>query len=495
MGLIFEAIPTEGLASIAYLVGDSSAGTAALVDPCVDVDRYLALAQSRRVTITHIFETHIHADMVSGSRELQSHLPNAKICLSWEGASDYKQPHLPVHDGDRFGFGELVLTARHTPGPTPEHMAYLLSEKRNPHSPWGVLSGDSLLVNSTGRVDLLGLERGHHLAEQLYSTLRDFYLHLPDGVIVYPGHGPGSPCGVEIGGRQVTTIGYERLHNPYLQIPELEEFRNFALSAAPPQPSYFPRMKTLNAEGPEIIGHSVELQPLSAQAFHQALQEESSLLVDTRNMFAFGAGHIAGALNLGASPVMTIWGGWFLDPEKKILLVVDPHEKVNVVRYLQRSGFNNFAGYLEGGMAAWSSAGYPLQQIPQRSVQQLREVGNNLQLVDVRSSAEHEQGYIPGAIHIPLPRLLEQLAKLNPELPTAVYCAAGYRASLATSLLRQRGFKNINNIPGSWEAWREAGYPIAGRSCDTVCIPQVRIPKVVLRPSIPPSGALARLAL
>jgi len=254
-------------------------------------------------------------------------------------------------------------------------------------------------------------------------------------------------------------------------------------------------MKTLNAEGPDIIGHSLEMQPITAQAFQQALQEENTVLADTRNMFAFGAGHIAGALNLGASPAMTIWGGWFLDPEKKILLVVDPHEKENVVRYLQRSGFTNFAGYLEGGMAAWSSAGYPLQQIPQRSVQQLREVGNNLQLVDVRATAEHEQGYIPGAIHMPLPRLLEQLARLNPDKPTAVYCAAGYRARLATGLLRQRGFKKHQQHTRGWEAWREAGYTIAGRACDTVCVPPVRIPKVVLRPSIPPNGALARLAL
>ena len=482
MGLVFEAIATEGLAHVAYLIGDSSSGTAALIDPAVDVDRYLSIAQSRRVAITHIFETHVPSDMVSGSRELQSHLPNAKICLSWEGTSDYKFPHLPVHDGDRFTFGELVITARHTPGPTPEHMSYLLSEKRNPHSPWGICSGDSLLLQSAGRVDLLGSEQAPLLAAKLYQTIQDFYLPLPDGILIYPGHSQGSPCGLEIGHRPVTTLGYERLHNPYLQPQEKDDFCNFAQAAAPPLPPYFEKMHRINAEGPPVLGHAPELHPLSASAFNHAVEEEGTILIDTRDMFAFGAGHIAGALNLNAAPVMSLWGGWFIDPDKRILLIVDEHEKDNVVRYLWRTGFTNFAGYLEGGMSAWSSAGYPLQQIPQRSVQQLREAGNNLQLVDVRSTAEYDQGYIPGAIHIPLARLLEQISKLNPEQATAVYCGSGYRASLATSLLRQQGFKNINNIPGSWKAWREAGFPVAGVAHDTVCIPSVRIPKIVLRP-------------
>lgn len=489
MGLVFEAIATEGLAHIAYLIGDSSSGTAALIDPAVDVDRYLALAQSRRVTITHIFETHVPSDMVSGSRELQAHLPNAKICLSWEGVSDYKFPHLPVHDGDRFAFGDLVITARHTPGPTPEHMAYLLSEKRNPHSPWGVCTGDSLLLQSAGRVDLLGSEQAPLLAEKLYQTMQDFYLPLPDGILIYPCHSKGSPCGLDIGQRPVTTLGYERIHNPYLHPQEKSDFCNFAQAAAPPLPSYFQKMRRINSEGPAIIGHSVDLHSLSAAAFQHAIDEEDTVVIDTRDMFAFGAGHIAGALNLGAAPMMSLWGGWFIDPEKRILLIVDEHEKDNVVRYLRRTGFTHFAGYLEGGMSAWSNAGYALQQIPQRSVQQLREAGNNLQLVDVRTSAEHEKGYIPGALHIPLARLLEQISKLNPEKATAVYCGQGYRASLATSLLRQQGFKNINNIPGSWKAWREAGFPVAGLSGDTVCIPSVRIPKIVLRPTTAPLAA------
>ncbi|MBS2035749.1 MBL fold metallo-hydrolase [bacterium] len=460
MGLVFEAMLTEGLASVSYLVGDTGSGTAALIDPSIDVDRYLKKAHDRRVVITHVFETHLACDQLSGSQLI----PGAKVCLSWKG--DYRFPHLPVHDGDRFRFGDLTLVARHTPGTSPEHMAYLLEENG---VNWAVLSGDSLLVQSVGQPED---------CQQLFKTLRDFYLKLDDGVLVYPAHIAGSACGQGMSRRQVSSIGYERRHNPYLIEPGPVDFQNY-----PARPAYFSRLKHLNGEAPPQPGQP---QPLTAQAFQQALEEEDTQLVDTRDMFAFGAGHIAGALNLGAAPVMSLWAGHFLDPEKRLLLVLEEHERENVLRYLRRTGLAQFAGYLEGGMSKWSNAGLPLQQIPQRSVQQLREAGNNLQLIDVRSSAEYERGYIPGCIHIPLPRLQDQMHRLNPEVATAVYCGAGYRASLASSLLRRQGFKNVNNIPGSWKAWREAGYPVAGRTQDTVCVasPLLHIPKISLKPAL-----------
>ncbi|MFN8606716.1 MAG: rhodanese-like domain-containing protein [Vulcanimicrobiota bacterium] len=460
MGLVFEAMLTEGLASIAYLVGDTSSGTAALIDPSLDVERYLKKAHERRVVITHVFETHQACDQLSGTQLI----PGAKVCLSWQG--DYRFPHLPVHDGDRFVFGDISLTARHTPGVSPEHMAYLLAEDG---VAWAVLSGDSLLINSVGQPQD---------AQQLYKTLRDFYLKLDDGVLVYPAHSAGSACGLGMSRRLVSSIGYERRHNPYLMETGREDFQSY-----PPRPPHFARLQRLNAEAPPPSGQP---HPLTAQAFHQALSEQEAQLVDARDMFAFGAGHIAGALNLGAAPVMSLWAGHFLDPERPLLLVSEEHERENVIRYLRRTGFTQFAGYLEGGMSKWSNAGFPLQQIPQRSVQQLKEAGNKLQLVDVRTSAEHERGYIPGSIHIPLARLPEQMHKLSADRATAVYCGAGYRASLATSLLRRQGFLNVNNIPGSWKAWREAGFPVAGRAGDTVCVAttSMRIPKISLKPAL-----------
>lgn len=197
MALVFERIQTEGIAELSYLIGDDSAGVAALVDPTPDVDKYVKLARDHAVSITHIFETHIHADLMSGSRELCARLGSAKIFVSHEGGARYGFETEAVNEGDRFEFGELVVTAKHTPGHTPEHMSYILAEKKQAETPWGVLTGDSLFVNSAGRPDLMG-GKTDKLAEQLFHTLREFYLGLPDGVIIYPAHGAGSPCGADI---------------------------------------------------------------------------------------------------------------------------------------------------------------------------------------------------------------------------------------------------------------------------------------------------------
>lgn len=212
MALIFECIQTEGIAALSYLIGDDAAGVAAVIDPRADVDCYLELARAKKVTITHIFETHIHADLVSGARELWARLgaESAKIFVSHEGGARYDFPHEPIHDGDSFKVGAVLITVRHTPGHTPEHVAYLVAEKEHADAPWGVLTGDSLFVNSAGRPDLLGSDQAKKLAGQLFHTLRDFYLELDDGVIIYPAHGAGSPCGADIGDRLSSTIGHER---------------------------------------------------------------------------------------------------------------------------------------------------------------------------------------------------------------------------------------------------------------------------------------------
>src|SRR5213595_144444 len=253
MSLIFEAIQTEGLAEISYLIGDDDEGIAAVFDPRADVEVYLELARAKNVAITHIFETHIHADLVSGARELRGRIESANIYVSHEGGAHYGFENEKVRDGDKFTLGAVVITARHTPGHTPEHISYLLADTEHPEMPWGVLTGDSLFVNSAGRPDLLGEKATGKLAAQQFQTLRD-YLALPDSVIIYPAHGAGSPCGAEIGDRLSSTIGYERPFNPFLQFADAQAFTNFAISTAPPIPKYYPLMKKVNAEGPEILG-------------------------------------------------------------------------------------------------------------------------------------------------------------------------------------------------------------------------------------------------
>src|SRR5437867_9352237 len=242
MALVFKTIQTEGIAELSYLLGDDDEGVAAVFDPRPDVEVYVDLAREAKVSITHIFETHIHADLMSGSREVCARLESAKIYASHEGGASYGFEHEKVKDGDEFTFGELLVTARHTPGHTPEHLSYLLAEEDHPETPWGVLTGDSLFVSSAGRPDLLGASETEKLAAQQFHTLRDFYLKLPDSVIIYPGHGSGSPCGADIGDRLSSTIGYERPINPFLQFNDVESFTRFAVSTAPLIPNYYPLM-------------------------------------------------------------------------------------------------------------------------------------------------------------------------------------------------------------------------------------------------------------
>jgi hydroxyacylglutathione hydrolase len=463
MSLVFKTIQTEGIAELSYLLGDDDEGIGAIFDPRADVDVYVEMAREAGLSITHIFETHIHADLVSGSRELCARLESARIYNSSEGGAEYGFEREKVHDGDRFEFGEVLVTARHTPGHTPEHMSYLMSDIEHPDEPWGILTGDSLFVSSAGRPDLLGERHTKQLAEQQFHTLRDFYLKMPDHVMIYPNHGAGSPCGADIGARMSSTIGYERKFNKFLQFDDAKAFTDYALSTAPPVPHYYPVMKRINAEGPDIIGNLPRVPALPPKAFREAVEKKKGVLVDVRTMLAFGGGHIAGALNIGGSPILSIWAGWMLDPEKPILLVLESEADLEkIVRLFVRTGYTKFAGYLVGGMKAWDAEGFQIERIGQMSVHELNERKESLQIVDVRSPGEWKKGHVPGAHHIFVPELQKRMSELDRNKPTAVYCGSGYRASLATSILKPEGFSDLWNVPGSWEAWKKAKLPIEG---------------------------------
>lgn len=462
MSLVFEHVLTKGIAQLSYLVGDDGSGTAAVIDPRPDVDVYLQLARQHKVAITHIFETHIHADFLSGARELAARTGTATIHLSHEGGARYEFDHQGLHDGDTFELGSVLLTARHTPGHTPEHMAYLVAEKKRPDAPWGIFTGDSLFVNSAGRPDLLGQGQAKELAAQLHDTLYGFYLTLDDGVILLPGHGHGSPCGADIGDRLTSTIAQERRFNPFLQYAgKKDEFIEYALSTAPPEPTYYKRMKKANAQGPEVLGNLPVVPGLPPRAFQAAMEKGDAVVVDTRSMLAFGGGHVSGALNIGGSPMLSIWTGWLIDPAQPVLLVLnDDAELENVVSLFLRVGHTRFAGYLVGGMKAWDNAGLPLAETDQMTVHEIRRDGKGVQILDVRSPHEWQEGHIPGARHIFLPELPRRAGELDRARPTVTYCDSGYRASLAASILQARGFDRVHNVPGSWQAWKNAKYPV-----------------------------------
>lgn len=463
MALRLEQILTEGIAQLSYLIGDDGSRTAAVIDPRPDVDVYLRLARQHGLSITHVLETHVHADFVSGIHELIDRLGgSAQAFVSAEGGASYGFKHKPLHDGDSFAFGKTFLTARHTPGHTPEHMSYIASEKGKANTPFAVFTGDSLFVSSAGRPDLIGGNQTEILVQQLHKTLFDFYMHLDDNVIIYPGHGHGSPCGADIGDRLSSTIGYERHGNAFLKHNTFEDFRDYALSTAPPTPTYYPRMKKVNAAGAPIIGRLPPVPAMSPKAFSEAIASGKQVLVDTRSMLAFGGAHIRGALNLGANKAeLSLWAGWMLDPDVPVFLVLESDEKLEeVLSLFIRTGFTQFGGYLAGGMTAWDGAGLPLQTLRQMPVHELAK-DEHVARLDVRSPDEWKEGRMPHARHVFLPELRDVRKHPEKSKPVAVYCDSGYRASLAASWLQAHGAADVRTVPGSWQAWTNAGLPVA----------------------------------
>ena len=261
--------------------------------------------------------------------------------------------------------------------------------------------------------------------------------------------------------KEVRAISGKQPGDPVRAVQEVKSFTDYALSTAPPAPTYYPRMKKLNAKGPEVLGNLPPVRGLPPKFFQEATEDKRNVLIDTRMMLAFGGGHIKGALSIGASPMLSIWAGWLLDPTKPNLLVLESDEQLNeAVRLFLRTGYTKFAGYLVGGMRSWDNAGLPLVAVGQMTVQEIKQAGKKLQLLDVRSRDEWNKGHIPNASHVFLGELHANLGELDQSKPTAVYCDSGYRASIATSILKQAGFASVYNVPESWQAWKKAGFPV-----------------------------------
>lgn len=459
---ILETLLTDGIAQLSYFIADTQSGVATVIDPRTDVDIYERLARKHGVSITHIIETHIHADFVSGSRSLAQRVGTAKIYLSGV-QSHYKFNAETIADGQEFDFGSFQLEARHTPGHTPEHFSFLLSESKHPDQPWAVFTGDSLFVGSAGRPDLLGSGQTEKLARALYETLYNFYLKLEDYVTIYPGHGAGSACGANIGDRLNSTIGYERRTNKFLSFPNFDAFSQFVIDEAPPVPWHYPELKKINARGPEIMDRLPTIPALPPKQFRKASREPGVTTIDTRSITSYGGGHVPGSINIADRSEMSAWVGQMFNLEQRLLLIVDDDEDVErVQRLILRTGHSHFAGYLAGGMKAWETAGLPLESLEQMSVHELRENQQNrsrMTILDVRSPDEWNSGHIPGAVHHFVGDMRERISGLDKDKRYATYCASGYRASIASSLMKSRGFENISNVPGSWDAWTAAGYP------------------------------------
>ncbi|MBI4464676.1 MAG: MBL fold metallo-hydrolase [Acidobacteria bacterium] len=458
-----------GLAIATYLVGDERTGEAAVIDPTRDVNDLIAYARENGLHIRHILETHVHADFVSGSRELKARLQNAPVIYgSGMGGAEWTPSYADqiVQDGDEVHLGSVRLQALHTPGHTPEHICWILYDNaRSQDTPWVVFTGDFLFVGDVGRPDLLGEEQQKQLAHQLYQSLFEKLALLPDITEIFPAHGAGSLCGKALSSRRSSTLGFERLYNSALVRKPEEQWVRDLMTDMPLAPPYFRRMKKVNQGGPAIIGPELPGQRRwSAREVYDRMCEHC-LVVDVRSKEAFAAAHLPGAINIPLGPSLPTWAGWVLPYDHPILIVLEnPSQMPDVAATLLRIGLDDVRGYLEGGMDAWETAGYPLAVLRTLSVQELArrlaEQPGCMTVLDVRTEREWKDGRIDGSLHIHGGQLQERFAKVSREKPVAVLCGSGYRASIAASFLQREGYQEVYNIVGGMMAWKAAGHPI-----------------------------------
>ncbi len=449
------------LAHASYLIG--SEGQAAVVDPRRDVDEYLDEAMARGLAIKFVIETHLHADFVSGYRELVERT-GAAVVFSAKAEATF--PHWAVREGDEVRVGRVILRVMETPGHTPESISLLVIDTAEGPEPKMVLTGDTLFIGDVGRPDLAGKKgfSAETMAGLLYDSLHGKLLKLPDAVEVYPAHGAGSLCGRNISKDTSSTIGEQRRTNYALQPMPRADFIKMMTVDLPEVPAYFPADVQKNREGAPALG-SRPRPPALGPAQVRALGEGASVL-DVRPAAAFGTSHVPGSINIGLSGQFASWAGTLLPADRPIVVVAEEEGQVDEAALrLSRVGLESLAGYLEGGVAAWDRAGLPLATVTQITVDELKALlqeTDALQVVDVRRPPEYAAGHVPRALARPLDRLERELEGLDPARPTAVVCAGGYRSSAGTSLLRRHGFRDLRNVVGGTSAWTAAGYPTEG---------------------------------
>lgn len=455
--MYFEQFYLGCLAHASYMIG--SEGKAAVVDPQRDVEIYLKAAETHGLKITHIFETHLHADFVSGHIELAART-GATIHISAKAEAAF--PHAAMQDGTETKIGKVRMKALETPGHTPEGMCLLITDEEKSLQPWAVLTGDTLFIGDVGRPDLSPGYTPQQLAGMLYDSLHGKLLKLDDKVLVYPAHGAGSLCGRNMRVERSSTIGTERLTNYALQIKSREEFVRQLTANLPVRPEYFFQDAQINRTGASALADLPELARISAQQLKELL-DQGVFALDVRPNADFAAAHVPGSVNIALSGQFATWAGTILGLAASPALIADTEEQYEEARLrLARVGIEDPRACLQGGLAAWKEAGFQLGQVPQLSVQELndRMRQDHLQLLDVRRQGEWEAGHIEGAAWWPLDNFKVSPPEIDSAAPLAVHCQGGYRSMLACSLLLRAGVPNVLNVTGGFDAWRKAGLPV-----------------------------------
>jgi glyoxylase-like metal-dependent hydrolase (beta-lactamase superfamily II) len=456
--MYFEQFYLGCLAHASYLLG--SEGEAVVVDPQRDVEIYLEAAQEHGLKIRHIFETHLHADFVSGHKELAART-GATIYMGAQAGATF--PHVDLTDGFELRFGRARIKVLETPGHTPESICLLVTDEQKSSQPWAVLTGDTLFIGDVGRPDLSTTHTPVQLAGLLYDSLHNKLLKLADEVAVYPAHGAGSLCGRQMRAERSSTIGTERLTNYALQIASREDFVKQLTENLPARPEYFLKDAEINRGGAEPLADLSPLPRLSAKEV-RALMDQGAPVLDVRAGDQFAAGSIPGAINIALSGQFATWAGTILGLTGRPILVAGGDEQLQEARVrLARVGIDAERGYLGGGVDAWAGAGFELAAIPQISAPELREslAQNRVQVLDVRREPEWKAGHIANAQLFPLDRFSGQIPAPDKTLPLVVHCKSGYRSMIACSLLKKAGYESVTNLVGGFDAWELAKLPIS----------------------------------
>jgi len=464
----------EPLAQASFLVGCQATGEAIVIDPNRDLQQYIDVANVEGLRITHVTETHIHADFLSGTRELAART-GALMLLSREGGPGWQYAFAEgegatlVGKGAQFRVGNIVFEVMHTPGHTPEHLTFLVTDTKTSDHPVGAFTGDFIFAGDVGRPDLL--ERAAHVAgtmeasaRALFRSLRDFR-SLPPYLQLWPGHGAGSACGKSLGAMPQTTLGYELVSNWAFQVERETEFVRQALAGQPEPPRYFAEMKRMNRDGPPLLDGFKEPPRLAAGKLG-ALVDAKALVIDTRRTDRFAAGFIPGTINIPLGRSFTTYAGSVLPYDADLYVIVDDKRAgaaAQAAHDLAMIGLDRVAGaFGDADIAAWAKAGGALGRVTQMDVRQAQErsARNEVALVDVRGRSEWDEGHAPGVPNIPWPDVPERISEVAEGRGIALMCQTGSRSAIAASLLLARGYPNVVNVTGGFAEWQRAGLPV-----------------------------------
>lgn len=450
------------IAQASYLIGCQKTGEAIVIDANRDVERYIQAAVQEGLRITQVTETHIHADFVSGSREL-AHRTGASLCLSDEGDEDWKYQFdhgRKLKQGDRIGIGNVRVDVLHTPGHTPEHLTFLITDGAAADRPMAAVTGDFVFVGDVGRPDLL--ERAANIkgsmevgARVLFDSLQKFATQ-EDWLQIWPGHGAGSSCGKGISAIPSSTLGYEKRFNWAFNTKSEADFVAAVLSGQPEPPKYFAKMKRVNKEGPAILGRFHVPQKLEPSRLSELIARKA-LVIDTRPAAEYAAGHLQGTINIPFNGSFVTWAGWLVQTDE-FYLIVDAATAAARLGELSRElaliGIDRISGYFEASAVNGGAT------IPQITPQELVKTMNTVTVVDVRGASEWDHGHLPGATHIPLGHLIDRLGEIPADGRVVVQCQSGGRSSIAASILERAGFRDVINLAGGLNAWAASGLPV-----------------------------------